>query len=86
MPFLGQLGRRTFLSLKANSLPRNTNSDLREVERQIRGGSNVNEFDWPFETPVIRAARTGNSGIAAHLLDAGADVDFLCLDDTSAMT
>lgn len=59
------------------------NSDLEEVQVQIAKGIDVNQLDWEFETPLIKAVKAGNPDIVARLLDAGADVSVDALDGTS---
>ncbi|KAH7233720.1 ankyrin repeat-containing domain protein, partial [Fusarium tricinctum] len=57
--------------------------DLLLAAGNIDDGVDLNELDWEFETPLIKAIRAGNPDIVARLLNAGADIAINCLDDTS---
>jgi len=61
-------------------------NDLHAVEIQIMEGSDVNALDWAFEPPLMKAARAANTEIVTRLLEAGADVKFICLDGTMALS
>jgi ankyrin repeat protein len=61
-------------------------NDVGAVERQILEGSDVNALDWAFETPLIKASRSANTEIVAQLLEAGAEVNFRCIDGTTALS
>jgi ankyrin repeat protein len=59
--------------------------DLEWIQNAIDEGADVNEIDWEFETPLIKAIKAGSPEIVTPLLDAGADVDSRSIDGVSAV-